>query len=171
MKWFMTLAVAAAMVVCGSPALGDGVPAGAKKEILCHVRICKGDPLGSREAGTVKVCQQPKLVTRENQPATFISGGEMPVKDGDAAIFVPFGTSVFLKPGSIKDGKIRLDVNVSITTADALADRAQFHTESTRSISTVRLGDVLKIRCGRGTADSQTWIELTVEEVHPVVHK
>ena len=68
----------------------------------------------------------------------------------------------------VKDGKVRLDVTVSNTKFDPRTKgRIQFHTDMTRTITTIRLGEVVKLRCGKGSADHQTWAEVSVGAVEP----
>lgn len=82
--------------------------------------------------------------------------------------FVPFGWMITGKPGAIKDGKVRLDITLTNTTVGQRNEgRTQLHTESMRTITTIRLGEVLKLRWGKGNADRQAWAELSVEEVKP----
>jgi hypothetical protein len=44
-------------------------------------------------------------------------------------------------------------------------DHIQLHSESMRTITTVRLGEVVQLRWGKGSADRQAWVDLSVEEV------
>jgi hypothetical protein len=72
------------------------------------------------------------------------------------------------RPGAVKNGKVRLDITLSNTTiGERTEERFQLHSESTRTITIVRLGEVVKLRWRKGTADKQTWVELSVEEVKP----
>ena len=67
-----------------------------------------------------------------------------------------------------QNGKIRIDIKLSNTTiGERTEDRIQLHSESTRTMTTVRLGEVVKLRLGKGSAEKQTWAELSVEEVKP----
>lgn len=167
MRWSIALVFAAAMLVGSQPtAGGDQPPPG--KQLQFNVRVLEGDPLGSREAGTLKVLAEPRLVTLENRPFSFISGGELPITDGESVQYQPFGRMIEGKAGAVKDGKVRLDITLSNTTiGERTEDRIQLHRESTRTITTVRLGEVVKLRWGKGGAEKQTWAELSVEQVKP----
>jgi hypothetical protein len=167
MRWSITLVLTAAMLVGRQPtAGGDQPPPG--KQLQFNVRVLEGDPLGSREAGTLKVLAEPRLITLENRPFSFVSGGELPVTDGESVQFQSFGRMIEGKPGAVKDGKVRLDITLSSTTiGERTKDRIQLHSESTRTITTVRLGEVVKLRWGKGGTEKQTWAELSVVEVKP----
>jgi hypothetical protein len=168
MRWFIGLALVGAMLVGSESTSGRDKPASAK-QIQFSLCIFEGDPLlGSREAGTLKVLAEPRVTTLENRPCTLISGGEIPVREGAQVEYVEYGTKFQCKPGLVKDGKIRLDLTVSnVTVGEKTEKRIQLTTESTRTITTVRLGEVIKIRVGQGSADKQVWAELSVDEVQP----
>ena len=78
---------------------------------------------------------------------------EMAVPDGAEAMqFVQLGRMIEGKPGAIKGGMGRLDITLSDTTVgEGTDERTQLHTESTRTITTVRLGEVVKLRWGKGS--------------------
>jgi hypothetical protein len=167
MRWSITLAFAAAMLV-GSQSMAGGDKPQPSKQLLFNMRVFEGDPLGSREEGTLKILAEPRLVTLENRPISFVSGGEIAVTDGENVQFHQFGWMIEGKPGAVKDGKVRLDLTLSNTTVgERSEERIQLHTESTRTITTTRLGEVVKLRWGKGSHDRQTWVELSVEEVTP----
>jgi hypothetical protein len=108
-------------------------------------------------------------VTLEEQKFTFFAGGELPVSvEGSEEIcFVPFGLFIEGKPGTVKDGKVPLDLKLTRSTRpnNRSKEPIQIQTEGTQTMSTVKLGEVLKHRVGKGTFDKQLWVELTVEEV------
>lgn len=167
MGWSITLAVATAMFASSQLASSGSQPSPGK-ELQINLRVCEGDPLGSRKAGTLKVLAEPRLITLENHPFAFVTGGEIPVTDDDGLQFVPFGREIRGKPGAVKEGKVRLDITLSKTTVgERIEERLQLHTETWRTITTVPLGEVVKFRWGKGRADKQTWAELSVVEVKP----
>jgi hypothetical protein len=167
MKWSIPLAFAVTLLVGSRGALGTDKPASVK-QLQFKLRVFEGDPLGSRKAGTLKVVAEPRLITLENRPFSFVSGGDIAVTDGEGVEFVQVGRKIEGKPGAVKDGKVRLDVTLSNSTVgERTRERIQIRTERTRTITTVRLGKVLKFRWGNGNADKQVWAELSVEEVKP----
>jgi hypothetical protein len=166
MKWSMTLA--AAVLFVG----GQGVPGGdhtsSMKQLQFNLRVFEGDPLGSREAGTLKVVAEPRLITLEKGSFSFVSGGEVAVTGIDGVQFVQSGRVLEGKPEAVKDGKIRLDITLSNTTVGKRTqEHIQLDTETSRTITTVRLGEVVKFRWGKGSADKQAWVELSVAEIKP----
>lgn len=167
MKWSLAIALAAAVLVGSQSTAGDAKHSPGKP-LQVNLRVFQGDPLGSREAGTLKLLADPNLITLENRVFTFVSGGEIAVTEGEEVQFVQIGRMIEGKPGAVKDGKVCLDLTLSNTTVgERTEERVQVHTESTRMISTVRLGEVVKFRWRKGSADRQVWVELTVAEVKP----
>jgi hypothetical protein len=168
MRRSIALTLVGVIFACGLSTAGGDRPAPAK-QLQFNLVVYEGDPLGSREAGTLKVVAEPRLVTLENRPFAFLHGGEIAVPDSAKAVqFVEFGRRIDGKPGVVEDGKVRLDITLSNTTVgEGTEERRQFHTESTRTLTTVRLGEVLKLRWGKGNADKQAWVELSVVEGKP----
>jgi hypothetical protein len=167
MKWSINLAFVAALLGGSQSTLAGDKPAPGK-QLQVNLRVFEGDPLGSREAGTLKVTAEPRLVTSENRRFTFLDGGEIAVTDGECVEFVQFGRMIEGRTGTVKDGKVRLDVTLSNTIlGDRTEERIRTHTESMRTVTSVRLGEVVKIRWGKGRANKQVWVELSVEEIKP----
>lgn len=166
MKWSMTLAAAVLFVS------GQGVPGGdnrsSMKQLQFNLRVFEGDPLGSRETGTLKVVAEPRIITLEKRSFSFASGDEVAVTGSDGVQYVQSGQVLEGKPGAVKDGKIQLDITLSNTTVGKRTQgHIQLHTEMSRTITTVRLGEVVKLRWGKGTTDKQAWVELSVAEIKP----
>jgi polysaccharide export outer membrane protein len=148
---------------------GDRVYVASGKQFQVNVRVWQGDPLGSQEAGTRKVLSSPRLRILENEPFSIVVGGEVAVPDGPEKVqFVRVGRTIEGKSASAKDGRIHLDLTLTKTTAgERSGDRIRFHTESTRTIGTFKLGEVARLWWGKNTGDQQVWAELLVEEVKP----
>jgi Flp pilus assembly secretin CpaC len=168
MRWSIVVAFAAALLFSSHSSAG-GDKASSGKKFLFSLRVLEGDPLGSVEAGTLKILAEPNIVTLDGRSFSFRSGGELTVPDGPKAIeFVEFGRKIEGKPSAAKDGKIRLDITLSNTTIGKKSkDRIELNTESTRTITTVKRGEIVKLRWGKGKADKQTWAELSVQEIKP----
>jgi hypothetical protein len=165
MKWLVASALAA-MVFAGSRfTFGANEPA-PERQFLLHMRVSEGDPLGSREAGTLKVLAEPNVVALAGHPFSVLSGGEITITDHDGTKIPQFfGLKVEGKAGAVDDGKVRLDLTLSNTTVrEQTEQRVQIHTESMRTIATVRLGEVVKFHWGKADSDRQAWMELSVEE-------
>jgi hypothetical protein len=168
MKWSTALTFAAAMFASSQRvAGGDKPPAG--RQLQFNLRVFEGNPFCSRGAGTLKILAEPRLVTLEDRPFSFICGSEIAVsKDASGVQFVQAGLRIDGKPGTIKDGKVRLDVTTSNTRVEEGTEaHKQVHTERTRKIIMMQLGAVVMFRWGKGSADRQRWVELSVEAVKP----
>ena len=82
--------------------------------------------------------------------------------------FVEVGRAVAGQASAGKGGKVRLDVTLSDTAVGDGADgRVQFHTESTRTITAVKLGEAFRLRWGKEGAERQAWVALSVKEIKP----
>lgn len=126
------------------------------RQIMFKVQVLEGDPLGSRKAGTIKVLAEPTFVTTEKRPFSM-----------------KFGKLGFIhgKPCTAKDGKVRLDLTLSHTVAENQSDdRLRLSTTETRFISTVKLGEVTRLRVGKTDSkpDQQRWVEITPELISPL---
>jgi hypothetical protein len=167
MRCAFVLALAALLLTGGHLVADDKQPSG--KQLLFKITVLEGDPLGSREAGTQRSLAEPNLVSLEEQPFRFLAGGELPVpiKGSKELHFVPYGLFIEGKAGEVKDGKVHLDLKLSMSTKPEgrTEEPIQIHTESTQTLTTVKLGEVLKQRVGKGTFDKQLWVELIVEEI------
>src|SRR5688500_17591060 len=114
MRWLIGLAFVGVMVGGSRYTAGNDQPS-PRTRLHFRLSIYEGDPLGSREAGTLKVLAEPILVTEENQSCSFNSGGEVPVGADGQVQYLPFGRMIKAKPGSVKDGKIPIDITLSNT--------------------------------------------------------
>jgi hypothetical protein len=164
MKWSIALPLAAAMLVGEQSTLGGDkqLPA---KQFQFNMRVFEGDPGGSPEASGFRVLGDLHLVALESHACSFASGGQIPVGKGEGVEFVRLGRMLEGKASTAKDGKLRLEMTLSNTTVgERTKERMQIHTESTRTITAIRPGELLKLRW-KGTGDTQAWVELSVEEV------
>src|SRR5437016_4879326 len=131
----MSLAVlAVGIVTAGNPMAGEPK---SDKQVMISVRLCEGDPLGSREEGTLKVQAEPRLITLDNQSCSFLRCGEMAIPDGpDNVQFLEHGLRVDCKPQVLKDGKIRLDIAVTNSKLETAEDGAPIiNSENVRTIT------------------------------------
>ncbi len=79
---------------------------------------------------------------------------------------LPFGTNIEATPTNVEDGKLRLDLTVSLAKrGDQAGDRVEVQTESTRTIMKMTLGEVVRLRLGKKTDEIQRWAEITATEV------
>jgi hypothetical protein len=169
-KCSATLAFVAALLV-GAGSARAAEKSSHPKQLRYKLRICEGDPLGNPKFGTVKTQNAPEFVATEGRPFTVMSGGQVPVPNGSNSFeFLQLGWTIKGKHGAVKDGKVRVDITLRNRTMfeRTAAGRMQFHSEGTRVIMTVPLGEVVKLRLGKGTADKQKWVELTVDDVRRI---
>jgi hypothetical protein len=137
-------------------------------QAMIHICVLEGDPLGSRDAGTLKVLAEPRLVALEGQTFSFLSGGEQVVPDGAHKVqFLDFGLSIrgTAKPGK-EAGTVFLDVRMDNSTIpDQSGDVLRLNSEGTRMLGTFKLGKVVMLRLPKASGERQTWAELVVENV------
>lgn len=170
MKWSIRLAFVALFFGIQPTTAEPGNESPHGKQLLqFNLRVLEGDPLGSQEAGTIQVVAEPRLATFVNHSFSFSSGDQVVVSQGQEGVRpVQCGLRIEGKPGAIKDGKVPLDVTLSNTRLkDGNEQRKEFQSESTRTITTIRLGEVIKLRWPADKADKQVWAELSVLEVKP----
>src|SRR4051794_28591007 len=123
----------AILLICGNPTPAEDRGAN-PRQLMISVRLCEGDPLGSREAGTLKVLAEPKLITIENRPGSFVVGGHFAVPAGVGNVqYIPTGLRVETTAVILKDDKARLDVTLSFSEAqERTENHFQVQTQSTR---------------------------------------
>jgi hypothetical protein len=161
-------ALTAISLTGGTARADDNTPA----QLQLNVRVLTGDPLGSVEAGTLKMLCDTRLVTLTKRPALIVSGGELPVmRDGKKIDYITIGHKAEFFPNAVQDGKVHLDINLENTTVVAnTKERIELRSDSTRMHTAVKFGDTVKLRWPGGKADDQTWAELTINMVQPVGH-
>jgi len=143
------------------------VPTNEGTLLQIDVKVWEGDPLGTREAGTLKLLAEPRLVTQQDRPVRFFSGGQYPLlQDGHQIVLLDIGDGVEISPGKVKDGKVYVDVSVT-TTSKKTTLPIQWESQQTRIGALAKLGEVVKSRLGTGSSTKQTWIEFSVQTVKP----
>lgn len=165
MKALLVLAPIALLLALGTLTTGQEKPA--ECQYLIQARVCEGDPLGSVEAKTIRVLAEPTLVTTENRTATMSLGENIALREGSpSATNVQVGRTLECTVAGGADGKVDVDLLVANTTLDERTEtRCLAHTQSTRMIATIALGEVIKLRYQTSESrDSETWLELTIEE-------
>jgi hypothetical protein len=157
------------MILIGGHSTAGGDKHPPDKRLQFKLRAFGGDPLGSREAGTLKVLKEEQSFILEDLPFSFKPSVvfEGQIEAPSTHELVQLGKVLEGKIGAVKDGKFLLDVTLSNTTIGDRKDHFQVHTESTRTITTLRLGEVVKLRWRDGSADRQTWVELSIGKNKP----
>jgi hypothetical protein len=120
----------------------------------------QGDPLGSREEGTLKILAEPTLITMDGREATFVSGGQIYVENE----FVGAGLKVSVTPMQA-DQRIKLRLTLERTeVVEEREDTLLLQSSQARYIRVVEPGQVLKLRWGKSSVP-QTWVELSAREL------
>jgi hypothetical protein len=143
------------------------------RQYRVEVRLCQGDPLGSRAEGTVKHLAEPVLITTSGRGVNFWSGGQVPVRGPDGKVaYEPVGTRVEILPLGYPDGRVWVElnithreVNVGLGIKTATGEVVPGFTEqATRTARFVTPGEPFRLRVSAESAADQTWIEVTVRE-------
>ena len=170
MRTAFRLAAIGFLFVGGGAAIGGEAP-GAIRQLMFKAHVYQGDPLGSVQAGTIKALSEPILVTVENRPFSLHLGDDVPISTGSGKEMIESGYSITGTPRFVKGDKLRLDLVVKNSTITENAnDFVEVQSESTRTISTVKEGEVVRVRIGKPGTDTgeQLWVELTYELVKEV---
>jgi hypothetical protein len=100
--------------------------------------------LTKEKEGQRKVVASPRLVIPEGKEALFATGGEQAVEMGNQVEFVKTGPVVRCLVWSDTEGKVRLDMTASHTTAVSGAENAgNFATTAIRVLRRVNLGEAV----------------------------
>ena len=143
-------ALIAAAVVWTCP---DAVP---RPQYLVVADIFRGDPLGTREAGTIKVLSRPKWTLAHGQPGWFHEVG----KQAPAS-----ATSWCVTPRGVAADRVRLDAK--FRHLQAQADGTVKTTASTHNL-TAELGKPVTCRLAAESPTDQTWMVVTVTRARRV---
>jgi hypothetical protein len=148
----------AAMLSLGVASVKD-----APKQLEFRVKIFQGDPLGSREEGSLEVLCDSKFVTAEKRRGRVFTGQELSALDHRGElIYHQIGIGVEATGWVLKNGRVYLDISISHTTSGkAVEGRTQLNTETARSVGVYTLDNAFKLRLSR-KGDKQTWAEVVV---------
>lgn len=127
----------------------------AERKVRIDLSVRTGDPLGSREEGTLKIIAEPCLVTAHKHAAMFLAGGKQ--EDN------PFGIQFKTTPQIRLDGKIQLDCDITETVRGV--ERGE--SVKVRPMTVLTPGKRVKVRVSSRAATDQTWIELEAKVVEP----
>lgn len=151
----------------------------AERKVCLDLAIRTGDPLGSREEGTLKTISEPKLVTYHKREALLRAGGRQAMPDGDGGVKMePVGIEVLVTPVLRLDEKIQLDGMIRETEVNhgrGLRTPTGFFPgvdeRTVRYSMVVRPGQRVKLRVSSRSASDQTWVEFVanVQEMPGVV--
>lgn len=159
-------------------AAGQADKPAAPTQFLIQVTVFKGDPLGSREAGTLSIESRPQIVTLDKRPAEIQVGGpqiptvapkdrKRPSKDARGGPGLEYRLRV--APTKQDEERVHLEVTFELTKSAAQTeDWTQVQTEGTRLVGTFKFREAIKVPCGRANDGERVWAELRVEELPPM---
>jgi hypothetical protein len=132
-----------------------------ERQVILAVVMYVGDPLGSKEAGTLKVLAEPTIMLTHKQTGFFQVGGE-----GQGGIVIRATPCLRL------DGKIGMECDTQISTVNrgrGLTTDNGFipgvDTEACQTKVVLTPGKPFKVRLSSRSAEDQTWMELTATVV------
>jgi hypothetical protein len=145
-----------------------------ERKVLVALAVRTGDPLGSREDGTLKTLSEPKLVIGHKRTGLVRAGGRQAVPNVEGEVVLePVGISVEVTPVLRLDGKILLDAQITETEVSQGRGLNTKHgfvpgidSRSIRYSASVSQGQRVKVRVSSRSDSDQTWVELvaTVQE-------
>jgi Flp pilus assembly secretin CpaC len=140
-----------------------------KEQFQFEVRVCEGNPDGSREAETLKVLASPTLVTLDGATADFNIGGEVPIPDGARShTRKQFGTHLSVTAKDRNCATVFLDASLETTSlASGPDDRlAQLNGRTAKTAGRVRFGEPVRIMLDQGDG-KKLWCDVTVTVANP----
>ena len=132
-------------------------------QYMIDIRVCSGDPLGSRAAGTLKVLAEPKIMTSEGTAGVVRAGGQTEI-DGEP---VSVGAEVKATVLSMKSGGIRVRLEGANTTVEGAEKERSLKTVRSITTRTVKAGEKTLFRIGQ-PADA-LWAEVIARPVEPML--
>jgi hypothetical protein len=131
------------------------------REFAIRLTLLQGDPLGSREAGTIEVLTSANLQTVERQEGDVSVGQTLPV--GSRSVEV--GVRLRVLPEPLPSGKIKLRIDSELgTVIQHSGDGISYRTENIIQNCEVKLGEMSRIRVAP-RAKKEKWLEVLVTEV------
>ncbi|MBX9623149.1 MAG: type II and III secretion system protein [Gemmataceae bacterium] len=143
-------------------------------QVHIAVTVYEGDPLGTREAGTVRVLAEPQVVTPTGRPGFFLVGKDVPCPTPrNPAAVEKVGTSLELLPVVLRpDGRVWVELNAKhrqVNPAHGVETAAGFVPGFTelgmRAAWISKPGESFRQRIAARSATDQTWVEVTVRPV------
>lgn len=122
-----------------------------------------------RKNGQEKLLAEPRLITLEDRPASFISGKSQTIElGGGKTEEVNIGTSVRAVVRAGEKGKVRLDAQVSHPTREIIGDDVNLETKTVRVLHDMELGTTTAFQMTPSEKPpSVLSIWVTIREVKP----
>jgi hypothetical protein len=136
-------------------------------QYLIELRVCHGDPLGSKADGNLDILSHPTIITVEGEAAQCMIGQKLTGIDADSPDFA--GVSLKVRPVGQKDGAIHMEIGCKVS---EVVEESEFHIETrvvcARRTLNVNMGETFKMRMKGQSATDQTWLEGKVTEIKEV---
>lgn len=121
--------------------------------------VYRGDPKGSKEAGTLKQVAAPSLVAKSGESASLLVGGQILIGQQK----VPVGRQVHVTATEIKDGAIRVEAVFELGEVTGRGATPQVTNTKTQTTATIQSGGSLRLELGKDPKDLH-WVEITVRK-------
>ncbi len=135
------------------------------KPLQFSFKLCEGDPLGSEAKDSIVVLSKLDALSLPDQEFKLDKSAALP-RHGK------FDLSIKGKPHGTMAGTSILELDVELSTEGdstvepvKVDDPSRLNVHSIKTRYNLNLGETIKLRLGKGTADMQRWLEITVQEV------
>ena len=138
------------------------------KDLTVEVRMCKGDPLGSRESGNVRYLVESSSATQLGKPVEVRAGGEVPYLDGKKTEYRFVGTLIQVIPLPQPNGHLWTEVNLTHSNHTTISSGKKgvtttgFSEQTCRCTAVTKLGETLKVRISANDPNDQVWVDVTI---------
>ena len=167
-RGFWLAVVALCLVSATATVSTRAAPAPKETKLEIDVKVLAGDPLGSREAGTIQCLSQPQMWLTDKQEGTASSGQRVKVNGEEVLV----GTTVKITPvtgkdANGKDGSIQLKCFFEYSqVVSCFGDELVLQATQGSCTRGVKAGEIMRFQLGK-CSEGQMWVELTVREVEP----
>lgn len=134
--------------------------AGHAAEYQVDCQISRGDPKGSKAAGTLKTVVAPKLIVRAKESSSVLVGGHVPI----GAAMVPVGQEVEVTAAPVDGGGIKVHAVYRLHSLVGEGTARQVSTRSEETTAVIQPGGAVRVKMGNDPKD-QRWVDVTVQEV------
>jgi hypothetical protein len=126
------------------------------------VNMYRGDPKGSREAGTLIVTAAPQLAMKSGERGSVLVGGSVPVRNPDGITFEPIGRQVEVAVNSVDAGGIKV---VALFEHREVAGKGpQIARSEAATTATIQSGGSIRLELCKNTKDRE-WVVITIRKL------
>jgi hypothetical protein len=123
------------------------------------IDLFKGDPKGSREAGTITRVTSPQIVAKSGDDASLRVGGQVVV----GANTVPVGRQVHINAKDAREGAIRVKLVLENSVLVGLKG-AQVVSTKSETATIVQSGSRIRLELGDDPKNKH-WVEVTISKL------